>query len=317
MQLFKAHGKFLGSFAALLSFFMEMPYALAPRVDINTEQGFREVTLLPNGNVCADIKGDQRRQELINTLVEAWQHFGHQVYDLSSKQTYDFPGGEAFSILPDEMNPWRDPKVVPRMLRVGAWEDNRRMDVAIGSFWATLPEGETFLTRQNAIWAINDNAGWADAWSAAFVSWAFCESGIPMADFMRNQSHYMYVDDALREESPLYKALDIEEAGVPQIGDMICADRQKTETYQTLADRLPDMGTARPLHCDVVVQRDLNKNRVFVIGGNVGNSVTLTALRLKDGKLERTKHRPWFTVLRWQGGGSASFEKAIKELRTE
>lgn len=288
---------------------------ITPRIKMDSLKGYRTATLLKQGGVCTDIKPAHRRQELIDTLVGAWADFGYQVYDLSSRQTHAFPGGSTFNVVPNAQNKWQAPKIIPRMLRVGRWEDNRHMDVAIGSFWASLPKGGLFLSRQNQVWAVNDNAGWADAWSAAFISWSLCESGAPMADFLRHQSHYMYVDDALRGDTPLYKALDIDTAGIPELGDMICADRSKNNTYQTLKDREKHLGQARPLHCDIVVNRDLNKNRIFAIGGNVGNSVTLTALRLVNGKLEQTARRPWFAVLRWMGGGRADFGEGLKRVR--
>lgn len=287
---------------------------------MNTDNGYREVTKLPEGAVCAkQVPRAQQRQALIDTAVQIWADFGYQVYDLSSRLTHDFPGGDTFTLVPEQQNKWQEPRIVPRLLRIGRWEDNRRYDAAIGSFWASLPQGDVFLARQNKVWAANDNAGWADAWSAAFISWMMCESGQDLAGFLRNQSHYQYIDDAINGTSTSYAALELEEAGIPQLGDLICSDRSRKNTYQTLADRKKHLGERRPTHCDVVINHDKAKNRIFAIGGNVANGVTVTVARLitKNGKtqLERTLHRPWFTVLRWQNGGRASFEAALKRAQ--
>jgi len=287
---------------------------------MSNDAGYRVVTKLKNGGVCrTPVAPHQQRQALIDTAVQIWADFGYQIYDLSSRLTHQFPGGDTFTLAPKAQNKWQEPRIVPRLLRIGRWEDNRRFDAAIGSFWASIPQGELFLERQNKVWAVNDNAGWADAWSAAFISWMMCESGQDMAAFLRHQSHYQYIDDAINGTSTLYKALEIKNAGIPQLGDLICADRSRKNTYQTLEDRKKQLGQRRPTHCDVVINHDKAKNRVFAIGGNVANGVTVTVARLmtKNGTtiLERTPHRPWFTVLRWQNGGSASFSKALEKTQ--
>jgi len=61
-------------------------------------------------------------------------------------------------------------------------------------------------------------------------------------------------------------------------GDLLCNSRGGAN-YQSIADRRPHMGVFAPLHCDIVVKVDARQSAIFVIGGNVLNSVSLSALR--------------------------------------
>ncbi|MDD9911910.1 MAG: DUF2272 domain-containing protein [Alphaproteobacteria bacterium] len=275
----------------------------------------REVKIRKSGSVCTPQKADATlRQRLVNTAASQWEAFGFQIYDVSSRLPSFFPGGNTFHIVPPRKNPTFI-GVQERMLRLGTKEDERVTDDYIGSYWATTPQGEFFTNRQNQIWAVASNAGWVDAWSAAFISWVMCEAGLTQEQFKRSSLHWEYVDHAITQsgqQNAIYKAVDYRDAGVPQPGDLICADRKKEETYTHLKDR--ELGTQRPMHCDLVVQRDWAHNRVFAIGGNVGDSVTLTAARITKtgGKfhLERTPYRPWFVVLKLQTSGTAKLENA-------
>ena len=281
----------------------------------------RSVSLLENGNVCAEkAMDDTLRQRLVSLAMQEWQKFGEQIYDVSSRVPFHYPGGEYFELVPQEDNP-AVTGVTPRLLRIGKKEDDKTLDAAIASYWATVPQGDYFINRQNKVWEAASTAGWADAWSSAFISWVMCEAGVPQNQFKRAASHIGYVNGIVENPS-IYKAVDVKQAGVPKAGDLICADRNKEEPYTGLQDHLDNKEKLekaykfRPLHCDLVVKRDWEHNRIYAIGGNVQDSVTLTVARItKTGEgeteqfhLEQTPHRNWFVVLKLQTGGESTFQ---------
>ena len=145
-------------------------------------------------------------------------------------------------------------------------------------------DGRAALAQQNRAWngpgrnAVN----WLQPWSAAFVSWVMCETGLGTAEqFQRDVSHRVYVDQAIRardgsERIAAFVAYDAGEVPIVP-GDLLCNGRGSAE-YRSLADRRPDMGMFAPTHCDIVVKVDEAAMRFMVIGGNVNQSVTLTLL---------------------------------------
>jgi hypothetical protein len=280
-----------------------------PRVTLAPEE--RAVVLAQEGTACASKPADKTlRQRLVDKAAGQWTTFGFQVWDIASRLNWAFPGGDVFDLVPPGRNVWQ-PHTVSRLLTVGVKEDERDVDGAIGSYWATVPGADDFLQRQNKIWGIAPHAGWADAWSAAFISWLMCEAGLTEAQFKRSSWHWEYVDQAIAGHG-IYRAVDVRDAGVPEPGDLICADRAKEAPYTRLADR--KVGEARPLHCDLVVRRDWPHNRLFAIGGNVLDSVAVTVVRItatgEDFHIEPTRHRNWFAVLKLKAGGTADLGQA-------
>jgi hypothetical protein len=279
----------------------------------------RQVQIRETGSLCIAKPADETlRQRLVNLAASQWQGFGFQVWDISSRIPEFFPGGKDFEIMPSHLNPSFS-GAQQRMLRIGLQEDEQVTDAYIATYWASTPQGRFFITRQNKLWDIATTAGWADPWSAAFISWVMCEAGLTEEQFKRSSHHSDYLDQIIAQSNrsdAVYKAVNYMDAGVPEPGDIICADRGQETEYDRLADY--QTGKFRPLHCDLVVKKDWPHNRVLMIGGNVGNSVTLTAARIiKAGEkfhIERTIYRPWFVVLKLQTGGKAKLEEALLEI---
>jgi hypothetical protein len=171
--------------------------------------------------------------------------------------------------------------------RLGTLEYDKRLDATIAGYWSATPDGPRILAQQNRAWSGpgGDDVNWVQPWSAAFVSWVMCEAGLgDMEQFRRSIAHRVYIDQAIRArdgEAPMaaYVAYDAGEERM-EPGDLLCNSRAG-KAYQTLDDRRRDFGRYAPTHCDVVVKSDERANRVFVIGGNVDQSVSLTILPLR------------------------------------
>ncbi len=236
---------------------------------------------------------------MIGTAYTEWQAFGAPVLDLSSRQTHRYPGGKVFNLhVPGGNTP--EIRIYPRLLRLGTKEDDPAINDRIKAYWQATPRGDEFLQRQQAIWQIAPHAGWVDAWSSAFISYLLKTAEISQSDLPRSAAHSTYLNYVLAGKSMNWQAFSLKDAGIPQRGDIICADRASRNTYTHLKDH--KTGTFRPLHCDIVVQQDLPNERIMAIGGNVWDAVTLSVLRLhkplKKWQIMPTAARPWFVLLR-------------------
>ena len=193
----------------------------------------------------------------------------------------------------------------------------------VAGYWSATPDGGAVLAKQNRIWTSwfgDQGVGWVEPWSAAFVSWVMCEAGLgELPTFQRSIAHWEYVDQAIRARdnpgagSPsAYVAREFGEA-VIHPGDLLCNSRGEAD-YRALEDRRRVMGRYAPLHCDIVVKVDGRQSAIFVIGGNVLNSVSLSALRAEAmgaglspaPEVRITGARRWFAHLELQTGPIAS-----------
>lgn len=113
-------------------------------------------------------------------------------------------------------------------------------------------------------------------WSAVFISWAMRQAGAGSA-FAYSTAHREYVSAAKRNAeagntaNPFW-AYPVEKI-VPEVGDLVCADRDGGGgcggvTYATI-----DNGTAWSTHCDVVTAVDRAGRKLTAVGGNVSQSV--------------------------------------------
>ena len=107
-------------------------------------------------------------------------------------------------------------------------DEAARVAASIAGYWAATPDSGWILQRQNASWRSQGlGARWRNAWSAAFISWIMCESGLGEAkQFQRVIAHHSYIDQAIqarRHGSPeaAYVAFDVGEVPV-EPGDMLC-----------------------------------------------------------------------------------------------
>jgi hypothetical protein len=108
------------------------------------------------------------------------------------------------------------------------------------------------------------------AWSAAFVSHAMAEAGVPRPDFDPSASHALYVDRLIANAlaNPEGAAFQPRSPGeyAPRPGDLVCADRA-ADPLPGWTARLAEPGRFRPMHCDIVVRA--GHGTAEVIGGNV------------------------------------------------
>ena len=119
-------------------------------------------------------------------------------------------------------------------------------------------------------------------WSAAFISWVMVTAGLA-GRFRTSTMHSVYIFQAIRDtlakrQSGVYWGWRLNERQ-PQPGDLVCWSRQAGVDYD-------HQGTGSYSgHCDIVT--DVANGQVFIIGGNVGDSVSQRVLPLNaDGYLD-------------------------------
>ena len=224
------------------------------------------------------------RRRVVDVAVQEWGVFGFQTIDPRGVRERRLPDGG----VPDALNPALEAPEQDRVIRaVGRWEHTPSLAATIAGYWSATPDGADVLARQNRQWRDGEGEiNWVEPWSAAFISWVMCEAGLgEMAQFERDISHRVYIDQAIRArdgERPnaAYVAHDPGEVAVMP-GDLLCNSRGGVN-YRTLADRRRDLGRYVGSHCDVVVR--VGEDTVAVIGGNVLNGVSLTLLPLVEGQ---------------------------------
>jgi len=211
------------------------------------------------------------RQRIVDIAVQEWAYFGFSVADETVERDRNsldtFSGrsrrfGRGFS--------WLDV------------EESARLADSIAGYWAITGDGSWILSRQNERWQGRGvGARWRDPWSAAFISWVMCESGLgDDSQFDRAIAHHTYIDQAIRArdqgtDETAYVAYDVGEARV-EPGDLLCAARRPT--YDSLDERRDQLGNGIRSHCDIVVKVEADRDRVLAIGGNVRGSVSLKLL---------------------------------------
>ncbi|MEY4642035.1 MAG: hypothetical protein RLZZ227_2029 [Pseudomonadota bacterium] len=205
------------------------------------------------------------RRRIVATATQEWAFFGFQVED--QRGTAPIPGQ------PNQNNNRR---------RFGALNpvEVQRVADSVGGYWAAAPGSDWILARQNEAW--NSPQGLAsryrDPWSAAFISWVMCESGLGDRDrFERAIAHHSYIDQAIKArdgklQNAAYLAYDPGEEPINP-GDMLCSGLRPM--YRSLQQRRDQLGEGARTHCDIVVQVNELQGLVLTIGGNVRSSVRL------------------------------------------
>lgn len=234
--------------------------------------------------LCRNAPTSWARRRVVDVAVQEWAFFGMQTIDATRIEDRILPLG----LVPDAINPKLSaPRIERQFARVGMAESNDDLDTTIAGYWSSTPDGARVLVQQNAAWSApgGNSVGWVQPWSAAFISWVMCEAGLgEMAQFHRSIAHREYIDQAIRARDGMdpeaaYVAYDAGEAQI-EPGDLLCNARASAD-YRMLADRRRDAGRFAPTHCDIVVKVDERAGRVFVVGGNVEQSVSLTILPLR------------------------------------
>ena len=130
----------------------------------------------------------------------------------------------------------------------------------------------------------NDKQMTDEAWSAAFISYIMKKSGAG-DDWKYSPSHSTYITASIKNrkennKNP-FKGYKPEEVKLAE-GDLVGKLRQTGVTYDTTGTYLS--------HTDVVTAIKLKEGYAESIGGNVGNSVSMTKIPLTaDGHIDNSK----------------------------
>ena len=216
---------------------------------------------------CRNLSASQVRQRIVDIASQEWTWFGASVLDMTSQEELDANAGRS-------RRWWRTDWMNE--------EEAGRVADDIAGYWAAAPDSSWLLERQNQRWREQGiTARWRDFWSAAFISWVMCESGLGEYEkFQRAIAHHSYIDQAIRardglEPEAAFTAFDIGEAEILP-GDMLC--RGSRPEYRNLDQRRSQMGQGARTHCDVVVELDSANKQIKVIGGNVRGAVRMKLL---------------------------------------
>lgn len=238
------------------------------------------------------------RQRIVSIALQEWAYFGFSVADetverggsTDPENPFGGRGGAAGSreVLvggaesPDNGDDFGGGRRFPRNFSWMNPEQAARLAGSIAGYWAITGDGAWIIDRQNQAWTDNGVATrWRDPWSAAFISWVMCESGIAEnSRFDRAINHHTYIDQAIvardgGNAETAYVAYDVGEQPI-EAGDLLCAARRPT--YDSLDERRGQLGDGIRSHCDIVVKLEPAQSRVLAVGGNVRGSVSLKLL---------------------------------------
>jgi hypothetical protein len=295
-----------------------------PSVKITTDSGFPQLAINATETSCGEPgMNSGTRQAVLNAAAREWAAFEFPRFSLSTESNYAIipPGISAKQSDTSSNGP------APRLVALGAMEDDSSVRERIGRYWASIGEGhKSVFAAQNVLWKASDGrAGWAEYWSAAFVSYVMCKAALSNDHFLRAASHRDCITAAIekREGSrPNYafRAQDLSEA-TPRPGDIICAARDDgDQTINSISD-FKAQSSHSAYHCDIVMGFDTDDDKpgvLYAIGGNVLNAVTMTETPLSNKRLVPVKAphaRNWFVILKYVGPeGPASFRKVPNEV---
>ncbi len=136
-------------------------------------------------------------------------------------------------------------------------------------------------------------------WSAAFISYVVRQSGATADQFQFSNAHRVYIYDAFATSAAeltdkagarLYRACPPATTR-PRAGDLICfqrepalADANGKEVRERIRAEIADGNdtrTVRRTHCNVVAHIDASARKMYVIGGNLQQGVTVSKLSLR------------------------------------
>ena len=240
----------------------DLPDVAAPSERVSGSPGKMKIRVTS----CKSLPDAVIRRRIVNLATQEWAFFGFSIMDQSIVE-------------PEVERATRG----RRRIHLNA-EETARVADSVGGYWSATAQGSWILERQNDSW--NDDplglaGGWRDAWSAAFISWVMCESGLGDSEkFNRTIAHHSYIDQAIRardgnDPQAAYIAYDMGEAPVVP-GDLLCNGLRPR--YQSLNERRRQMGEGARTHCDIVVKVDEKEQRILTIGGNVRGSVRMKLL---------------------------------------
>ena len=128
----------------------------------------------------------------------------------------------------------------------------------------------------------SDNTKINEAWSAAFISYVMGKSGAG-DNFKKSASHSTYIRDSIKKRKAgagKFQGFKPHEVKV-EVGDLIGKPRQTGITYDTTG--------GYKSHTDIVVE--VTPTEAKMIGGNVGNSVTMKSVPLENGYIAKSQQK--------------------------
>lgn len=261
------------------------------------------------------------RQRIVSIAVSEWGRFRYPIIDFTGAPPRLVPSDGGAALVPDEINPALPPEYRQRSaLRLGLMEDDPSAMLAIGAYWAVTNPSE--IRKQNRLWEVDAAAGWATPWSAAFVSYVMCQAGLSSEQFPPSFAHVDYIGHAYDSPAAAYR-YQANGAGPIAPGDLICSWRGAAEPLEFENGRRQIGQPEGPVgsHCDIVVRIDESRRRIYAIGGNVAQAVSMTIAGYTGDPghvaLEAPPANPgartWFGMLRLNiaNAGDASLEAAF------
>lgn len=136
-------------------------------------------------------------------------------------------------------------------------------------------------------------------WSAVFVSWCVFAAGADSNEFKFSTAHSIFVRQAIKNADTgvgVFRAFPIDKIA-PQVGDIIQFNRGKKPVDYDFART----HSSYPSHSAIVVKTGLEDEQgpfLFTIGGNEGDSVRMTKVRLTaSGKVRQRTLSPYICVV--------------------
>ena len=136
-------------------------------------------------------------------------------------------------------------------------------------------------------------------WSAVFVSWCVKQAGATASEFKFAAAHSVFVHEAIRNAingAGVFHGLDIS-AHPPNVGDIIQNNRGGTNHDFAFARTHKNYTS----HSAIVVEvgQDATGRFALTIGGNEGNSIRRTIVRLtSQGFIKQRTSNPFICVIK-------------------
>lgn len=252
---------------------------------------------------------------------DEWQGWGRQIIDYREvdwKRTQAVRQHLQAGYISEAEFPVALP-LVPVIAAVGCWENDPRVYNRLRAYWRPLQRhsDDSDMVRSarrryagdlidsSLAMTVNRPASWSEAWSAAFLSFVISASAERYPDaghFAYSENHTGYAAaavEAVRSGAGHHRyvarsALTF----IPRPGDMVCSYRNQDRRDAWTPDMTDwRLGSA---HCDLVfaVDRRAAEGRIFVVGGNVFQSVSVSIHATDaEGRLVESPFRNWAIVL--------------------
>ena len=166
-----------------------------------------------------------------------------------------------------------------------------------------MDEADTELCRQIKKYWTDLNLGFEScvtvAWSAVFVSWCVKKAGATSAEFKFSAAHSVFVNQAIKNAlngDGVFHGVDIS-TDVPAVGDIIQNNRNGSTHDFDFARTHKNYQS----HSAIVVEagQDAAGGFALTIGGNEGNSIRRTVVRLKaDGTIKQRTQNPFICLVK-------------------